>query len=178
MADGGDRCRIVSCGRRERAVLIAGRLWDEGKNAAALDRIAPALDAPVRAAGPVRGPNGAAIDLHNLHLLGTLDALAMAEAYASATVYASMARYEPFGLSVLEAARAGLRLVLADIPSLRELWDGAASFVREEPELLPALAAALRAEGDGGAQSRAARYTVDAMVEGTLAVHRAVGALA
>ncbi len=36
--------------------------------------------------------------------------------------------YEPFGLSVLEAALSGCALVLGDIPSLRENWDGAADF--------------------------------------------------
>ncbi|WP_243688744.1 glycosyltransferase [Geotalea toluenoxydans] len=39
------------------------------------------------------------------------------------------ARYEPFGLTVLEAALSGCALVLGDIPSLRELWEGAAVFV-------------------------------------------------
>ena len=53
----------------------------------------------------------------------------MALAYAEASVFVSMARYEPFGLSVLEAALAGMRLVLADIPTFRELWTGAADFV-------------------------------------------------
>ncbi len=162
-------------GERKRLILTAGRLWDEAKNAAALDRVAPALDAPIRAAGPVRGPNGAAIDLPNLELLGELDA--MGRAYADASVFASMALYEPFGLAVLEAAQAGMRLVLSDIPSFRELWDDAAIFVGSERELRPALQHALDASGDGGAQVRAARYTVDAMVEGTLAVHRTVRAL-
>jgi glycosyltransferase involved in cell wall biosynthesis len=37
--------------------------------------------------------------------------------------------YEPFGLTVLEAAAAGCALVLSDIPSFRELWSGAAVFV-------------------------------------------------
>jgi len=167
--------------RREReagAVLTAGRLWDEGKNVSALDRAAPFLGAPIRAAGPVRGPNGAAIDLPHLHLLGNLDPAGMAEAYTSASVFASMARYEPFGLSVLEAARAGMRLVLSDIPSFRELWDGAAIFVRDEAELLPALRRALDETGNGGAQARAAHYTMRATVDDTLAVHRSVGALA
>ncbi len=39
------------------------------------------------------------------------------------------ARYEPFGLSALEAGLAGCALVLGDIPSLREIWHGAAVFV-------------------------------------------------
>jgi glycosyltransferase involved in cell wall biosynthesis len=53
----------------------------------------------------------------------------LAALYARAAVYALPARYEPFGLSVLEAAHAGCALVLGDIPSLRETWDGAALFV-------------------------------------------------
>jgi len=40
----------------------------------------------------------------------------------------SPALYEPFGLSVLEAASAGCALLLSDIPTFRELWDGAAIF--------------------------------------------------
>ena len=162
---------------RTRAVLTAGRLWDEGKNAAALDRVAPALDAPVRAAGAVAGPNGATIALPNLDLLGQLDSAGMARAYAGATVFASAAIYEPFGLSVLEAAQAGLQLVLADIPTFRELWDGAATFVADEQHLLAALRQALARPSGGSAMVRARRYTLAAMVDGTLAVHRRVGAL-
>jgi glycosyltransferase involved in cell wall biosynthesis len=37
--------------------------------------------------------------------------------------------YEPFGLSILEAALLGCALVVGNIPSLRELWDEAAWFV-------------------------------------------------
>lgn len=44
------------------------------------------------------------------------------------------ARYEPFGLSVLEAAQAGCALVLGDIPSLRENWDGAALFAAPDDD--------------------------------------------
>ncbi len=159
---------------RDRAVLTAGRLWDEAKGAAAIDRAAAGLGAPVRAAGPVAGPNGARIELRHVVALGHLDAAAMARAYASASVFVSMARYEPFGLSVLEAAQAGMRLVLADIPTFRELWDGAATFVADADALPAALRAALDAEGDGGARARALRFTRDAMVDGTLAVHRAL----
>jgi glycosyltransferase involved in cell wall biosynthesis len=51
------------------------------------------------------------------------------------------ALYEPFGLVVLEAAQRGCCLVLADIPSLRELWQGAAVFVdpRDESSWISAL---------------------------------------
>ena len=42
------------------ARFTAGRLWDEGKNLAVLDRAAARLPVSVDAAGPLRGPNGAA----------------------------------------------------------------------------------------------------------------------
>jgi glycosyltransferase involved in cell wall biosynthesis len=44
-------------------------------------------------------------------------------------VYALPARYEPFGLTALEAALSGCALVLGDIASLREIWADAALFV-------------------------------------------------
>jgi glycosyltransferase involved in cell wall biosynthesis len=64
-----------------------------------------------------------------VHHLGRLSAQAIARWYTRAAIYALPARYEPFGLSVLEAARAGCALVLGDIASLRENWEGAAVFV-------------------------------------------------
>jgi glycosyltransferase involved in cell wall biosynthesis len=53
----------------------------------------------------------------------------LAGLYSHAAVYVLPAKYEPFGLSVLEAATWGCALVLGDISSLRENWDGAAMFV-------------------------------------------------
>src|ERR1051326_8323524 len=53
----------------------------------------------------------------------------MARQTAWARVFVSVSLYEPFGLSVLEAAQAGCALVLSDIPTHRELWDGVALFV-------------------------------------------------
>ena len=111
-------------------ILTAGRLWDEGKGAALLDSAASMMDAvPIRAAGPVVGPNGAGVSLERVQVLGTLDERAMTDTMAEARIFASPARYEPFGLAVLEAAQSGLPLILADIPTFRELWDGAAIFL-------------------------------------------------
>jgi glycosyltransferase involved in cell wall biosynthesis len=45
-----------------------------------------------------------------------------------AAIFVSPALYEPFGLSVLEAAGRGAALALADLPTFRELWGGAALF--------------------------------------------------
>lgn len=162
------------------AVLTAGRLWDEGKSVAWLDRAAPGLGAPVLAAGPARGPDGSVAEFSHLELLGTLEPEALSAAYAGATVFASMARYEPFGLAVLEAAQAGMALVLSDIPGFRELWDRAAIFVRSEAELRPALQQALSAPEPWAARAKvqAGRYTLDRLVSETLDVHRRVGVAA
>jgi glycosyltransferase involved in cell wall biosynthesis len=75
-------------------------------------------------------------------MLGRLGAAELAEWYARAAIYALPARYEPFGLSALEAAHSGCALVLGDIPSLREIWGDAAVFVT--PDDSRALEAALR----------------------------------
>jgi len=175
----GRRAPAMASGLRERAVLTVGRLWDEGKNVAALDRAAFFLDAPAYAAGPIAGPNGAVARFDHIRLLGELEAPALWARYAGTAILAAPARYEPFGLGVLEAAQAGMALVLGDIPTLRELWDGAAAFV--DPGDDEALAHALRSllddtdaiERAGAlARERARGYTVDAMVDGTVAVHR------
>jgi glycosyltransferase involved in cell wall biosynthesis len=53
----------------------------------------------------------------------------LAQQMARASIFALPARYEPFGLSALEAAQSGCALVLGDVPSLREVWSDAAVFV-------------------------------------------------
>jgi len=163
---------------RCQAVLTAGRLWDEGENIALLDRAAANLDAPVLAAGPVAGPNGAMAELAHLSTLGPLAEPALAAAMAQASVFVAPARYAPFGLPVLEAAQAGMALALADIPGFRELWGGVALFFHpEDPAGLgDALNRLLAHPAAPGARARrhASRYNPDGMVEGTLAIHRQV----
>lgn len=109
-------------------VFTASRLWDEGKDVATLDAAAGRLRVPFQAAGPIRGPNGASARFDHLELLGEIGAVRVAGLYSARPVYASAALYEPFGLSVLEAAQAGCALVLSDIPTHREIWNGAAIF--------------------------------------------------
>ena len=110
-------------------VLTAGRLWDHAKNTSLLDAVAALLPVPLRAAGPVTGPQKETVAPAHLQLLGTLSAEALAAEYAAQPIFVSAARFEPFGLAVLEAAQAGCPLVLAD--TFRELWTGAALLVPE-----------------------------------------------
>jgi len=109
---------------KEPFVLTAGRIWDEGKNVAAVDRAASALDWPVFATG-----DAGTWRPRSLRLLGQLPAAELARWFGRASIFALPARYEPFGLSPLEAALSGCALVLGDIPSLREVWGEAATYV-------------------------------------------------
>lgn len=162
-------------------VFTAGRLWDEGKGLVTLDAAARRLACPVTAAGPLKGPNGASLTLHHVTALGSLDEPALRARLARRPVYAAPALYEPFGLSVLEAAQAGCALVLSDIPTLRELWGKAALFVppRDAAAWADALSRLLvdadeRLALGKAAVQRAVRYSPEAMVAGTRAVHAAV----
>jgi glycosyltransferase involved in cell wall biosynthesis len=119
--------------KKEPLVFTAGRLWDEAKNVGTLDAAAASLDWPIYAAGDLTSPDGDTIRTpQHLHLLGRLETLEIAAWMGRSSIYALPARYEPFGLTVLEAALSGCALVLGDIPSLREQWAGAACFAASD----------------------------------------------
>ncbi len=114
---------------REPLILAAGRLWDEGKNFRVLDAAASGVDWPIYIAGEDRHPDGGAVHFPGLNHLGHLPELELAQWMGRASIFVHPALYEPFGLAPLEAALAGCCLILSDIPTLREIWDGAALFV-------------------------------------------------
>jgi glycogen synthase len=114
---------------KQEFILTAGRLWDEAKGISLLDEIAPALKWPTCAAGEYRHPSGHQRSIRNLKILGQLSNRHLAEYLGKAAIYAAPALYEPFGLSVLEAALSGCALVLSDIPNFRENWTGAALII-------------------------------------------------
>jgi glycogen(starch) synthase len=116
-------------GDKQPFFLGVGRVWDSAKNFQVLDEIATKLDWEIRVAGSTQNPDGSRRDVKHLQRVGVLDQARLFDLMNSAAVFVHPALYEPFGLSVLEAARAHCALVLADIPSLRELWEGAAAFV-------------------------------------------------
>lgn len=123
-------------------IFSAGRFWDEAKNISCLDYAAPLVDYPVYVAGETRRPEGGRAAAHNVKLLGQLNPAELQRWMCNAAIFALPAKYEPFGLSVLEAALTGSALVLGDIPSLREIWGDAALFV--PPSDCDALAEALQ----------------------------------
>lgn len=148
-------------------VFSAGRLWDQAKNIQSLIAVASDLPWPVVIAGPgierTRCPE-------NVAALGPVTSDVVARWMKEAAIYALPARYEPFGLSVLEAALSGCALVLGDIPSLREIWGETARYVTpDDPHALRATLRelmedrGLRNEYARRARIRASRYSLERM---------------
>lgn len=162
------------------AVLTIGRLWDEVKSARLLDKVAGKLALPFRAVGPMRGPHGEqAAPFSHLETFGQVRPDRLAQLLAKRPIFVSAARFEPFGLAVLEAASTGCALVLSDIETFRELWDGAALFVAPDDAdgFAAAIAAlhadpALRLRMGNASQRQAARLTPEKQAEGMDAVYR------
>lgn len=171
-------------GPRHDRIVAVGRWWDDGKNGAVLDAAAACTDWPVQMIGALTGPNGAALCPAHAQQAGAQQAGALSHrdtlaAIARAGIFCAPSLYEPFGLAVLEAARAAVPLVLADIPTFRELWHDAAVLV--DPRDPQALAAALnalardpagRARLGARARARAAGLTCDAQVDAMLRLYR------
>ena len=149
----GTRGGETSACKKRALIFAAGRLWDEAKNLARLAAIAPGVPWPICMAGQDCAPDGTRANFLNVRHLGVLRPVGMRRWFARASIYALPARYEPFGLSILEAAQAGCALVLGDIPSLREFWDGAALFAEpgDDDALRDAL---LRLIDDGALRTR------------------------
>jgi glycosyltransferase involved in cell wall biosynthesis len=143
LPNGRDPAKFASAAQKAPFVLSAGRLWDSAKNLAALEAVAPTLPWPVRVAGAAAAPGAPAPAAQSaaVQWLGELAPEEMAAQFARAAIYALPARYEPFGLSALEAGLSSCALVLGDIPSLREVWGDAALYV--PPDDHAALQAAL-----------------------------------
>ena len=159
-------------------IFAAGRAWDDAKNLRALDEAASHVPWPVEVAGDCAGPAGGSAVFSHVRCLGRLPEADLRARLAAASIYALPARYEPFGLSALEAGLSGCALVLGDIPSLREVWGDAAAFV--DPEDPGALAWSLNAlitdEGRRSAladraRARALEYSPSRMADGYLSAY-------
>lgn len=170
---------LFTSGKKQPIVFAAGRLGDEAKNIQTLGAAADGLSWPVFVAGAEQDPSGKKVLPKNVQHCGKLPPEKLAEWMSTASIYCLPARYEPFGLSVLEAALSGCALVLGDIPSLRELWGGVALFV--SPNNVEGLRRALRlliedpelriAYGRS-AQARARQFSMERTVEGYLRAYR------
>lgn len=156
---------------KEPFIFSAGRFWDEGKNLATLQLAAATLDWPVYLAG-------SEIAKKNVIGLGRLSPNELGKWLSRARIFCLPARYEPFGLSALEAGLAGCALVLGDIPSLREVWGEAAIFVspNDDEKLRARLQqligdSDLRANFARRAKARARQFSLEEMTRNYLQLY-------
>ena len=161
-------------------VFAVGRIWDKAKNLIMLDQIAPELKWPVFVAGE-SSFGGQCVTTSNIRLLGQLTTAEVRNVMNAASIYALPAKYEPFGLSILEAALSGCALVLGDISSLRELWNEAAVFVSpDDPDqLLRAITSFIerpreRLRYGTIARLRAAEYQLPTMANRYISAYRSL----
>ena len=186
----GERGRVVSNGLdphdfspalKQKFIFTAGRLWDEAKNIQTLAGVAWQLPWALCLAGEKQNAdNGVSLVLKdNCYALGNLPRDVLRRWYSCAAIYVLPARYEPFGLTVLEAALSGCALVLGDIESLRENWGEAAVFVNPEDRLgmRDVLFKLVNDEGYRARLGRAARehalqFSAGAMAEQYVDVYR------
>jgi glycosyltransferase involved in cell wall biosynthesis len=167
-------------GRKEPMIFSAGRLWDEAKNTAALEAAAGRVSWPVYVAGETVHPDGGWCRLENVRHVGQISTEEMARWMGRAAIYALPARYEPFGLTPLEAALAGCALVLGNIPTLREIWADAALYVPpDRADILASVLEALIGHEEIAtlsckARARALRYTPERMARGYVGLYEKV----
>jgi glycogen synthase len=126
---------------KQETTVTLGRLWDSGKNVSLL--LKREMPGSVRIVGCDRHPD---LQNHsfvaetirpNISLDPQQDERQITQTLARAGIYAATSQYEPFGLAPVEAALSRCAIVASDIPTFRELWEGAAIFFRNnDPESL------------------------------------------
>jgi len=114
---------ITGKAKKEKIILCTGRIWDEAKNLSLLCSLADQLPWPIYVAGATMKPNSSEkMELNNVRFLGKLNTEEMNYWLERTEIYVNPTLYEPFGLAVLEAAKARCALVLSNLETLTEVW--------------------------------------------------------
>lgn len=113
--------------RKEPFIFSMGRLWDEAKNIKLLLDAAPFIDFPIYIAGD-RNTNENDKLPDNVHVLGWQNKQQIKDWLSRASLYVLPVKYEPFGLSFLEAAASGCILIGGKIKTLQEVWNDSAFY--------------------------------------------------
>ncbi len=178
VANGRDS-RLFKPGTKSPMLFTASRLWDESKNIDLLRRVELRLPWPLHVAGDESGPDGRGRAATMQHRLGRLNETQLADWLGRASIFVLPARYEPFGLSVLEAALSGCALVLGDIDSLHEGWGDAAVYVPpDDPDELLLTVTALAQDSNSierlgaAARERGLQLNLERMADGYMALYR------
>jgi glycosyltransferase involved in cell wall biosynthesis len=173
---------------KDDSVLSVGRLLDAGKQVLLLtqhvqpfsvcivgaEQTVPLPRIPIRADVKV-STNQSCVAIRGPQTEAQLRAL-----YSRAAVYAATARYEPLGMSALDAAFSRCAIVANDIPSFREVWGDAALYFRTNDA--SSLAGTLRqldadralrhAYADRAFTRARERFTTKRMIDDYLALYR------
>ncbi len=123
---------------KDETVLAVGRLLDPAAQVHLLaDRQHPvpvcvvdAKEPEHSAAAQVRADVKYRNGTEGVVMSGPRSAAQLRLLYSRAAMYVSASRYEPSGMTILEAALSRCALILNDVPAMRELWGPAAVYFR------------------------------------------------
>ncbi|MGK7391614.1 MAG: glycosyltransferase family 4 protein [Candidatus Cyclobacteriaceae bacterium M2_1C_046] len=123
---------------KEPFIFSMGRLWDEAKNIQLLVEAARNIDFPIYIAGKSPGYENLP---SNVNFLGWQSKEEIKKYLSKASIYILPVKYEPFGLSFLEAAASSCALIAGKTATLKEVWKDAAIYMpHDEVEELATLA--------------------------------------
>lgn len=163
---------------KEPFIFSMGRLWDDAKNITKLIEAAPEIECDIIIAGPKPRSIGKLPD--NVFLLGSLSREEVVKWLSKAAIYALPAKYEPFGLSYLEAAASGCALVGGKIDTLQEIWGDAMTYTDvDDAEQIAITCNQLMLDPDRQrlgllAKERAGKYTLESQVNEYIALYSSV----
>lgn len=123
---------------KDDSVLSIGRLWDVGKQVSLLTQHSHCFSVCIVGSDnptyiprtPIRADVKLSTDQTCLALKGPQTEAQLRTLYSRAAIYAATSRYEPFGMTALEAALSRCAIVANDIPTYREVWGDAAVYFR------------------------------------------------
>jgi glycosyltransferase involved in cell wall biosynthesis len=173
---------------KEESVLAIGRLWDTGKQVALLTHHAHGMPVCIVGADhtippppvPIRADVRVSTGQHEISVKGAQTESQLRTLYSKSTIFAATSRYEPIGLTSIEAAFSRCALVANDMPVYRELWgDAALYFECNDADSLAALLAELhkdtelsRLYGTRAYNRARERFTARRMVDDYLRLYR------
>jgi len=175
---------------KDDCVLAVGRLVDSSKQVFLLtQRVHPI---PVCIVGaeqtvptpriPIRADVKVAVDETSVAIRGPQTEAQLRALFSRAAIYAATARYEPLGMSALEAAFSRCAIIANDIPSFREIWGDAALYFRtnnaeslaENIRLLNTDRSMRRAYAELAYTRARERFTTKRMIDDCLHVYRSL----
>jgi glycogen synthase len=175
---------------KDDCVLTVGRLVDAGKQVFLLTQQTHPV--PVCIVGaeqtvpvpriPIRADVKLAIEQTSVAIRGAQTEAQLRALYSRASIYAATARYEPLGMTALEAAFSRCAIVANDIPSFREIWGDAALYFRtndavslaENIRQLSADRSLRRAYAELAYNRARERFTTKRMIEDYLRLYRSL----